>query len=549
MSEKFYPPEPRDPAASQAPTPEAPSEDFDALLRSALPEQPPQDVVREVTPLGGTVKLITWGLTLCSVTLNIGSLLPLLMRVSGTLLCLIGFRRLRRENGWFRACYGLSILRLALDWAGELRQTTLLRPPAALETAVLAVNVLALLALSFCLWRGLLAARRKAGQPPRATAAGALCLWYAVLFGVLSLAGGTITGWFVWLPLLLYLVLLWRLFRLGREMEDSRYVLDPAPVRLTDGKLALLLLTAAAILALCGYTFFNRLPMDWQPDTPVSQEAEAIRQELRDLNFPEEVLRDLSEEDLLACQGATRVIVQQKLEDLDGDALGVDRYTGDWRTIAEDWGKGRYDLLSTGVAVQLPAEDGELRWRLFHHFLWVEPRRHPSADCLRLVSPSFIDGQGYDISAVWRQDSDCTGRLLYEEEGVTLTAPYAVLERESWREETAFGWTSGSTDYFAEFSLPDMAENARGHLSYTVCGPGELETYKMESWFCYYGIKNWPFFPAATSRESWRQDSWNARDRYYSMLDMLQFWSVYQTPDGRDDSPIHDPYHSRDDWN
>ena len=547
MSEKFYPPEDRDPTAS--PAPEAPSEDFDALLRSALPELPPQDVVREVTPLGGTVKLITWGLTLCSVTLNIGSLLPLLMRVSGTLLCLIGFRRLRRENGWFRACYGLSILRLALDWAGELRQTTLLRPPAALETAVLTVSVLALLALSFCLWRGLLAARRKAGQPPRATAAGALCLWYAVLFGVLSLAGGTITGWFVWLPLLLYLVLLWRLFRLGREMEDSRYVLDPAPVRLTDGKLALLLLTAAAILALCGYTFFTRLPMDWQPDAPVSQEAEAIRQELRDLNFPEEVLQDLSEEDLLACQGATRVIVQQKLEDLDGDALGVDRYTGDWRTIAEDWGKGRYDLLSTGVAVQLPAEDGELRWRLFHHFLWVEPRRHPSTDCLRLVSPSFIDGQGYDISAAWCQDSDCTGRLLYEEEGVTLTAPYAVLERESWQEENAFGWTNSSTDCFAEFSLPDMAENARGYLSYTVCGPGELETYKMESWFCYYGIKNWPFFPAATSRESWRQDSWNARDRYYSMLDMLQFWSVYQTPDGRDDSPIHDPYHSRDDWN
>ena len=551
MSEKFYPPEPRDPTVRQAPTPppEASSEDFDALLRSALPELPPQDVVREVTPLGGTVRLITWGLTLSSVTLNIGTLLPLLMRVSGTLLCLIGFRRLRRENGWFRACYGLAILRLALDWAGELRQTTLLRPPAALETAVLAVSVLALLALSFCLWRGLLAARRKAGQPPKATAAGALCLWYAILFGVLFLAGGTVTGWFVWLPLLLYLVLLWRLFRLGREMEDSRYVLDPAPVRLTDGKLALLLLTAAAVLALCGYTFFTRLPMDWQPDTPVSQEAEAIRQELRDLNFPEEVLQDLSEEDLLACQGATRVVVQQKLEELDGDALGVDRYTGDWRTIAEDWGKGRYDLLSTGVAVQLPAEDGELRWRLFHHFLWVEPRRHPSADCLRLVSPSFIDGQGYDIGAAWRQDSDCTGRLLYEEEGVTLTAPYAVLERESWREETAFGWTSGSTDYFAEFSLPDMAENARGYLSYTVCGPGELETYKMESWFCYYGIKNWPFFPAATSRESWRQDSWNARDRYYSMLDMLQFWSVYQTPDGRDDSPIHDPYHSRDDWN
>ena len=37
--------------------------------------------------------------------------------------------------------------------------------------------------------------------------------------------------------------------------------------------------------------------------------------------------------------------------------------------------------------------------------------------------------------------------------------------------------------------------------------------------------------------------------RPYNMQDMLQFWGVYQTPDGRDDSPIHDPYHSRDDWN
>ena len=82
MSEKFYPPEPRDPTVPQAPTPppEASSEDFDALLRSALPELPPQDVVREVTPLGGTVKLITWGLTLCSVTLNLPRGEPFIMR-------------------------------------------------------------------------------------------------------------------------------------------------------------------------------------------------------------------------------------------------------------------------------------------------------------------------------------------------------------------------------------------------------------------------------------------------------------------------------------
>ena len=36
-----------------------------------------------------------------------------------------------------------------------------------------------------------------------------------------------------------------------------------------------------------------------------------------------------------------------------------------------------------------------------------------------------------------------------------------------------------------------MAENARGYLTYSIWGPAELETYVVDSWFYYYGVKNW----------------------------------------------------------
>ncbi len=93
-------------------------------------------------------------------------------------------------------------------------------------------------------------------------------------------------------------------------------------------------------------------------------------------------------------------------------------------------------------------------------------------------------GQGYDISAAWRQDSDCTGRLLYEEEGVSPTAPYAVLERRAGGRRLPSAGPAAPR--LLRRVLPAGHGGERPCLSYRV--PGEPETYKMESWFCYYGI-------------------------------------------------------------
>ena len=87
--------------------------EFDALLESAAPELPPDDVARDVTPWRRAIGNILGGSALCSITLNLLAMNYLLPTI-GVILQLLGFRPLRRENGWFRACWLLAILRAAL---------------------------------------------------------------------------------------------------------------------------------------------------------------------------------------------------------------------------------------------------------------------------------------------------------------------------------------------------------------------------------------------------------------------------------------------------
>ena len=87
--------------------------EFDALLASAAPELPPDDVARDVTPWRRAIGNILGGSAMCSITLSFFCLNYLLPTI-GVILQLLGFRPLRRENRWFRACWLLAVLRAAL---------------------------------------------------------------------------------------------------------------------------------------------------------------------------------------------------------------------------------------------------------------------------------------------------------------------------------------------------------------------------------------------------------------------------------------------------
>ena len=139
--------------------------EFDALLESAAPELPPDDVARDVTPWRRAIGNILGGSAMCSITLNFFCLNYLLPTI-GVILQLLGFRPLRRENRWFRACWLLTVLRAALFLPCIVLNATIYSNAVyassvgtALTYGMLAVQML----LFFCFWQALRTMQKKAG--------------------------------------------------------------------------------------------------------------------------------------------------------------------------------------------------------------------------------------------------------------------------------------------------------------------------------------------------------------------------------------------------
>ena len=432
--------------------------EFDALLESAAPELPPDDVARDVTPWRRAIGNILGGSAMCSITLNFFCLNYLLPTI-GVILQLLGFRPLRRENGWFRACWLLAVLRAALFLPCIVLNATIYSNAVyassvgtALTYGMLAVQML----LFFCFWQALRTMQKKAGTGGGAAPAAALLIWYAA---VLTLAYVQYSGLLLGLAMLgCYILILRSLFRLSREMEESGYALTPAPVHLSDEMLVRAIAALLAVGIACGYLFFGSYRMDWQPKSDsLSAEAVEIRAQLLALGYPEDALNDLSEDDLLACRGATLVVVHEADKPMNGG-----------REVREEIGNSTHistvydvrELHFTDVAVRLPGEAE--RWRVLHHFRWTEEVKFRGTELVRLWPAYYQDDS-------WRPGGGApTGRVLYDDaEGNAYAAPCASLTVERYTVTNWFGRTYHLEDISAEFSLPSRGKNRRGYVAYS----------------------------------------------------------------------------------
>ena len=126
--------------------------------------------------------------------------------------------------------------------------------------------------------------------------------------------------------------------------------------------------------------------------------SEEIKAHLLSLGFPEEILHDLKEEDILACKNARQILLNQS-DDLLRD--------GDER------------LQLDGVAVELEQEG---QWKVIHHFLWNGNPGFRGTEAVQ-INPAY-----QELNGGWTAQGELTGQVLYDKDGTSYTAEYAFYK-------------------------------------------------------------------------------------------------------------------------
>lgn len=494
------------PDLPQTPPPEPPA-DASAQEESSEALTPAQEMADvSDSPFCRAMGLIAGGLAVTGVTLNFWNL-DVLLPLIGTLCLLVGFRALRRVNGFLRAGFTCACLRVLLLFVELGQNAAVFRETAAADmvsTALAFGSAAVQLVLLFCLWQGLLDMQRDAGiTPPAAPAAGALLLWYILLYVAAAL--------FASLPLLLGAYVVWyfylvvRLKKLSKSMAAQGCAIEPVKERFSNPKLVGSLLTVLAVVIACGFLFFGSYRMDWTPkETGTDAQVIEAHERLLALGYPESELNDLSDEDLLTCLRAERVVIKE----CTGSAYI--NYSNKPQT------NDAFHL--TIVAVQRPFD------RLFVacHFRWDEGMRFYGTESLAF--------EPHHDSNSWFA-KEFSGQVLYDgPDGATYTAPYIDPGTE---QASLSNWYENCFKqiYCADASFPNDGTNQRGYVACALSNNID-EFTKFEGLF-YYVHQNGRFqYPVKTARD-YQDFNVNRPLLYNAPFERVQdYFVLFQNEDG-----------------
>lgn len=464
-------------------------QDFDALLSRSLPELPPEDIVARTVPGKKALNRILIGYFLSTFTIN-GLGLNLILPVIGQILMLLGFRALQHENHWFSACYVFAVLQAFLRFGKLILDTTIFdlpfEDPQSAANAfyiALALQVLLTVVSLLCFWRGLRTVQKACGIRSKAIGVLALLVWNLLFcaMALLQMRGQFFGGYTLLFLLVSLIIILWMIARQAKALDATGYVLQPAPLRLSDRTLTLIILAILAIGCTCGHLFFSSYTMDWQKiDSTESAATSETKTHLAALGFPEDILDDLTPEDLARCRDAEQVVV-------DARTLNSENPTFD---------NGDYDIRLTNVIVLVPGETPHVV--LFNHFSWLSTPKFYGTAALNILPT-------YEVSAeLWRLEDGPTGRILYDDGDDSFVADYHSIEMRTVT-SNLFRNVAPSPSLYASFIFPNQGTRQRGYITYTIAPRAILpEGYRQAGYsqMTYMHQKKRFLYPAETADSS-----------------------------------------------
>lgn len=397
------------------------------LMWDLSPLPPPESIVQDTNPWRRSLEYIMIGQVLSMLRLD-QYLLDYVLPAVGYIYLLLGHRILRRENGALKAGWVLSILQatlfglhLCIDAAFLSTQDGLLYE---LSGYILfALQLLGLIHL-FCLhttvdilWEG--------RNPPKRRLLAHILVMLALVFGI------AFRGLVVYASVIVLLLTISDLLQLSRSMSDAGFTMEAAPVRLSNQSFTILTAgIAVAAVIICGIAL-RKAPMDFAPaqDKNTAQVA-TIEARLVELGVPADIVADLSDADVLRCNGA----IQVRLDD--------QQY------------QNALDAQVTVIAIQVPStpqSDGY--WVILNHFRYSEAPMFTGTDAIS-AQHDVVDGIGWWVD----RKENASGRVLYDRDGMTQVSAFYDI---------TYAMNYDRLTQTAYFSFPGGGENYRGYLLYT----------------------------------------------------------------------------------
>lgn len=431
--------------------------EFDKEILEVLPEIPPSQILKRVIPCRRAMNYIIAGLVLTTIRLEMLRLQFILPSL-GFIFLIIGFRTLSHENSWFRLCKISAVVLNVINVISLGINATIYREAfsdSVYGKSLLFINAAVIILLLIFFAEGLRELQEKAGIKPHSGSLIMMMLWY-VTAAFLGFADAEIEllG-FVFL--ILYILYLVSLNKAAKALYASGYAIKTAPSKISDKWIYIIVIAASVISVFCGLIFFSSFPMDW---TPVSEsehsEVEDIKEQLLDLGFPENVLNDLSDEDIKACGEALELRTEISELPMNNGREVVEKDSGTTRHSTV------YDvkeLTASNILIRLPSDDeNKTRWRVFHYFYWQEDPGFCGTEVMEVSTPKNSVIGSFEIT------SDFTGRVMYNKDGQIYSAPYYSVSNKAI--VSSFGAPIRYENIYMEFSMPKDGDGKRCYVTY-----------------------------------------------------------------------------------
>ncbi|MDF2541681.1 MAG: hypothetical protein K0S47_1399 [Herbinix sp.] len=377
------------------------------------PEVSPEDEqMNKSNPWHTPISYITWGFILTTLTLNF-LLLQYIIPTLGVVLLSLGFRSLKKENHCFYIAWVLVTIKMIWHAMYLIASAT---PIVTYIKSNILIEMIAV-TLQFVL---------------------------ITIFAYTPFAN----FWPVSIPMILiYLIIIRSLYKLGNELKDIAFVSNDSERAKGIGIIWGYVLSCIILVSI-GCISSNHLKVMETEHVMVSESE--TREKLKQMDFPEDILLDLSDRDVAKLTEAIHIETSSEL--LSFDPVKVTTQSRSNAYIVSNK-PGDCNLKVSTIFIEFP----ENLLYVIVHFNWMENKAY------------WQDG-----FTIWGEDGFAllNGVLLYEKQGIEYSAPILRLKCE---ELTSYGWfgTNSSQQISGAVSYPFLSEHQRGYVFYRIQLPKE----------------------------------------------------------------------------